>query len=75
MGKKSPPQPIIPPAAPIVEKAVVRKDLDKETREALGKATEARTSTVKGKASPQASLLAERGFWDEKEKKAKSLLK
>jgi len=74
MGKKSPPAPIIPPASKVVD-AVDRKELDKSTAEDIQRAKVAKTSTVKGKPAPQASLLAERAMWDEKEKKAKSLLK
>lgn len=71
MGKKSPPAPIIPPAAPVAD-AVDRKELDKSTAEDIQRAKVARVSTKDGKGAPQASLLAERAMWDEKEK---SLLK
>lgn len=70
MGKKSTPAPFVPVADPIPE-AVDRKDLDKKTQESREKAIRAITSTKDGKAAPQASLLAEREFWKEKE----SLLK
>lgn len=73
MGKKSapsPPAPVVPEAAPIPE-AVDRKELDRKTQEAREKAVRASTSTKDGKSAPQASLLAEREFWEEQE----SLLK
>ena len=70
MGKKSPPQPIIPPAtAPLA--MVKRSELDKTTAEDIDKAKVAKVSTRSGAKAPQASLLAEREYWKKKE----SLLK
>jgi len=70
MGKKSAPQPFMPPAPP-VPPPVDRKELDKKTTEDIDKAKRAKVSTKDGKDAPQASLLAEREFWKKKE----SLLK
>jgi len=69
MGKKSSPTPIIPEAKappPIID----RDQVDAETASEIKKAVVAKTSTVDGKAAPQASLLKERSYWDDK----KSLL-
>jgi len=55
MGKKSPPAPIIPPASKVAD-AVDRKELDKSTAEDIQRAVVAKTSTVKGKSAPQASV-------------------
>jgi len=70
MGKKSAPQPFIKPMEDIPEQ-VDREELDKKTTEDIEKAKRAKASTKDGKAAPQASLLSERKFWEEKE----SLLK
>ena len=70
MGKKSAPQPFIQPMASVPDQ-VDREELDKETTKDIEKAKRAKVSTKSGKDAPQASLLAERKFWEEKE----SLLK
>ena len=71
MGKKSSPQPFIQPISDVVPDAVDRAELDKDNITAIEKARVAKASTKDGKNAPQASLLAERDFWDKKE----SLLK
>lgn len=70
MGKKSAPQPYIKPVQDVPDQ-VDRTELDKQTTEDIQRAKVAKVSTKAGKDAPQASLLAERKFWEEKE----SLLK
>ena len=75
MGKKSGPAPVVPYAAPPPE-AIDRSELDKETLRA-SRMRAGEVSTKEGKKDPQASLLAEREFWSEREKeqqKKKTLL-
>ncbi len=72
MGKAAP-APIVPIDKP-TSREVDRKALNKITLGELKKRTGELSPTTKG--DPQASLLAERKLWDEKEKKYKeSLLK
>lgn len=71
MGKSAP-APMVPMDSK--DRSVDREALDKETLGELKKRTGELSPTAKG--DPQASLLAERKLWDEKEKKYKeSLLK
>jgi hypothetical protein len=70
MGKKSAPAPFIQPAEETTE-AVDRKELDRITRRKIESAKKASASVKDGEKAPQASLLAERDYWDKKE----SLLK
>ena len=70
MGKKSAPQPFIQPMTSVPD-AVDRTELDEKTTQDIEKTKRAKASTKDGKTAPQASLLAERKFWEEKE----SLLK
>jgi hypothetical protein len=70
MGKKSPPQPFIAPMSSVPDQ-VDRTELNKATAEDIDKAKRAKVSTKNGADAPQASLLAEREYWNKKE----SLLK
>lgn len=70
MGKKSAPQPFIQPTA-IAPDIVDREDLDRRSTKRIEMAKKSRSSVIDGVESPQASLLAERDYWDKKE----SLLK
>lgn len=75
MGKKSAPAPVVPYAAPPPE-AVDRSELDRETLRA-SRMRAGKVSTKGGQEDPQATLLAEREFWSEREKeqqKQKTLL-
>jgi len=67
MGSKSAPAPFMPYAPPPPE-AIDRDELDKETL-AEARRNTGTVSTVDGEEDPQASLLSERKYWSDKEKK------